>query len=355
MSRVVTRLCNLFSIRRARTSGYRPQSNSAAENFNRTIWKGLRAYCSQQEKWPEYLQPIMLAYRSTVSAFSTQYTPYHIMFGREMRLPIDNELLSQSTVGSSTADDYMRQLLPKVKLIHEAAAANVEEAQQRYKATYDKRATTTDYKPGTLMWLFTPPKTEKGKSKKMQKRYDKLVYIKSKCQGNTYIVIDSKTNFEIPNPIHSDRLKLYHSGLDMFPDRDQGDELDDSDNETNDERNPNDQESGVPQEVEVDTENIQDHQNTQPSKITPTEQTQGNQEASQSDNRAWFTADKLLGVRMKNGQRYYLVKWSDGNKPTYEKDTDVSDFLKRTFHSTRTLMGKVRKGTRHRGRNFVNN
>ena len=137
----------------------------------------------------------------------------------------------------------------------------------------------------------------------------------------------------------------------MFPDRDQGDELDDSDNETNDERNPTDQESGVPQEVEVDTENIQEDQNTQPRNITTTEKTQ----RDQSDNRAWFTADRLLGVKMKNGQRYYLVKWSDGNKPTYEKDTDVSDFLKRNFHSTRTLMGKVRKGTRHRGRNFVNN
>jgi len=129
------------------------------------------------------------------------------MFGREIRLPIDNELESNSTKGSTTADVYMSKILPKIKLIHDVATANVEETQHRYKERYDRTATPTDYQPGALLWLYTPPRTEKGQSKKLQIRYNRLVYVKTKCGCNTYKVIDNKTHIELDHPVHSDKKK----------------------------------------------------------------------------------------------------------------------------------------------------
>jgi len=133
MSKVVTRLCNLFHTRRTVSSGFRPQSNSAVENLNRTIWSCLRAYCEKQEKWNDYLQTILLGFRSTISASSTQYTPYHIMFGREIRLPIDNQLLTQSFEGSATADEYVKEPTRKIRVMHEVARACIEDSQEKYK------------------------------------------------------------------------------------------------------------------------------------------------------------------------------------------------------------------------------
>ena len=331
LSRVVTRLCELFKVKRARTSGYRPQSNAAAENFNRVIWKCLKAYCKDQENWNDYLQSIMFAYRSSVSCYSTQYSPHLVMMGREMRLPLDVALDSFDLEGTATVDEYMRKILPKVKMIHEVVKANVEENQERYKERYDRNATDTDYAPGTLVWLLTPPKTEKGKSKKLQIKYSKLVYIKCKCSNNTYIVIDQKTNKEIDHPVHSDRLKLFHSEFDAFPDRVTEDELDTS----------------VGNEESADTELLnKEGLRSKCATENKSEEKESKSVASTPDDMVWHDAEKLLGVKLQNGRRYYKVKWTDGSKPSFEHEDDVSEFLKREYHKTHTLSGSKRKNVK---------
>jgi len=311
MSKLVTRLCTLFSVRRVRTSGYRPMCNSACENFNRTIWKGLKSYVVNQEEWNDYLQPIMLGYRATVNVYSTQYSPYHIMFGREIRLPLDVELDSVNTEGATTADEYMRKIIPKIKLIHEVAAENVKDSQSVYKERCNKSATETNYQPGDVMWLFTPPKTEKGNSKKLQIRYDKLVYIKEKCLMNTYRVIDKNTHTELKHLVHSDRLKPYYPELDSFPDRIIGgqvlnDETDDEDDKTDEdvgEKHVTSDESNV-------KKSISKEQNEQQSK-PETKQSKSNDKNQNDNNEGWYEAKRLLSAKMINNKRYYEVEWAD--------------------------------------------
>ena len=41
-----------------------------------------------EDTWDDHLPPLMLAYQSSVHE-SINFTPHHIMFGREVRLPID--------------------------------------------------------------------------------------------------------------------------------------------------------------------------------------------------------------------------------------------------------------------------
>ena len=134
-------------------------------------------------------------------------------------MPLDQELDPDKYKTNITADGYMRELLPCVKLLYKIVAENVKENQVQYKERYDRKATPTDYQPGTLVWLYEPPRTEKGKCKKMQIRYNKLVYVKEKCPGNTYKVIDNSTHKELAHAVHSDRLKAYHPELDHFPDK----------------------------------------------------------------------------------------------------------------------------------------
>ena len=72
---------------------HRHLTNAAVENLNRQIWKELKCLCERQEHWDKYLQTVMLAHRSTVSVYSTKFTPFETMFGRCMRLPTDNSLI----------------------------------------------------------------------------------------------------------------------------------------------------------------------------------------------------------------------------------------------------------------------
>ena len=93
MSNLVKALSELFEIKHTLTSAYHPMTNGLVESKNSYILQALRAYCKgQQDDWPELLPDIMMAYRSTPATQSTDFSPFFLFYGREMRLPIENVL-----------------------------------------------------------------------------------------------------------------------------------------------------------------------------------------------------------------------------------------------------------------------
>jgi transposase InsO family protein len=81
-------MCTVLGIDKTRTTRFRPQSNGGVERFNRTLASMLTMYCEKnQETWENYLQQVMMAYRSSVHA-STTRTPNSMLFGREITLPL---------------------------------------------------------------------------------------------------------------------------------------------------------------------------------------------------------------------------------------------------------------------------
>src|SRR3989442_258280 len=352
LSKVVSRLSKLFNIRRSTTSGYRPQCNATCEQFNRTILKCLRAYCTKQNEWDKYLQSIMYGYRATVSTSSTLQSPYRMMFGRDMVLPIDVELGQVEKTGSIQADECVKELVEKLKVIHKIARDNEKEYQEAYKKRYDEDTKDTNFKPGTIVWLKSPLQSKTGASKKLLMRYNKLVYINEKLDKNTYIVIDRDTHNEIDHPIHSDRLKRYYSEKDMFPTIiKQGGII------SNSQEDEIPEEEVIKQREEEGTSkrrptihNKKDEQvekkkreNTKRKKSDEKVEIQSELRDSQVDERPWQEAEKLLATKMR-GKKYYRVKWQGANiKPTWELGSDESDALKIHYHTTRTLGGKRRK------------
>jgi hypothetical protein len=65
----------------------------ACERLNSTLAQSLRAYCSkEQENWSRILPSVMMAFRMSPTQ-STQFSPYYMLFGKEMPLPRMNLLL----------------------------------------------------------------------------------------------------------------------------------------------------------------------------------------------------------------------------------------------------------------------
>ena len=179
----------------------------------------------------------MYGYRATVSTSSTLQSPYRMLFDRDMMLPVDIELDQYKREGATKADEYVDELVEKLKVIHKVARDNEREYQEAYKKRYDQGSKDTNFKPGTVVWLKSPLQSKTGESKKLMLRYSKLVYIKEKLDKNNYIVIECDTHKQIDHPVHSDRLKKYYNEKDMFPNRiDRGQEISDSDDEDNEPR-----------------------------------------------------------------------------------------------------------------------
>ena len=82
-------LFKLLNIKKTRTSAYHPQCNGLVKKMNRTLIVLLVLnVANPNENWDLNLGLVLIAYRSEVKS-STGFNPHFMLFGREMRLPLD--------------------------------------------------------------------------------------------------------------------------------------------------------------------------------------------------------------------------------------------------------------------------
>jgi len=62
--------------------------------MNQTIIHSLQLTCKDQTDWEQNITPVLMACRATVTV-PTCISPHYALFGREMNLGIDNELIKE--------------------------------------------------------------------------------------------------------------------------------------------------------------------------------------------------------------------------------------------------------------------
>ena len=88
-SEVVAEICKILNIRKTRTTPYHPQSDGLVERFNRTLISMLASAAGEHPfDWESRLPGLLMAYNSSTHP-TTGYTPFYLMFGRQVRMPID--------------------------------------------------------------------------------------------------------------------------------------------------------------------------------------------------------------------------------------------------------------------------
>jgi hypothetical protein len=81
-------MCKVLGIDKTRTTSFRPQSVGGVETFDRALTSMLTIYSEKNQKtWEDYLQQMMMAYRSSVHD-STTRTTNSMLFGREIIIPL---------------------------------------------------------------------------------------------------------------------------------------------------------------------------------------------------------------------------------------------------------------------------
>ena len=85
-------LCSLAQVEKLCTSPYHPETNGQCECFNATLISMLGTLPSHAKKnWQEWVATLTHAYNCTVSPV-TGFSPYFLMFGRILKLPLDIDL-----------------------------------------------------------------------------------------------------------------------------------------------------------------------------------------------------------------------------------------------------------------------
>ena len=313
---LISELSRLCKVKRLRTSAYHPATNAQCERFNSTLWTALKTYCTDQNCWDEYLPSILAAYRATPSIYSTHYSPFYVLYGREMRLPLDLDLIPKPTK-SKNIDAYIEKMVEKLKVVRDIAKQNIEHHNKLSKSQYDKNARPANFEIGDKVLLYNPKVPTHHSPKLWNKYYRGPYYICEKVGDTNYFVRDAKTQARINHPVHANRLKLFVDG------------------------------------EELRSEPVGDNRATLTPPDLPAGQTSDslNSDLNSNLDRS-SSADapvnmevvrKLAGVKHVNGTRYYKVIWDSDGLSTWVPANELSDYLKQEYHITRTLKGKRRR------------
>ena len=107
-SNMFNELFQLLNIKKTRTSPYHSQCDGQVERMNRTLIELLALnVANPTENWDLNLGIVLIAYRSAVQS-STNFIPYFMLFGREMRLPLD--IMYRPRKASLTRFDYPNEV-----------------------------------------------------------------------------------------------------------------------------------------------------------------------------------------------------------------------------------------------------
>jgi transposase InsO family protein len=208
-SSLLRAMCEKFDIARTRTTAYHPQGNGMTERQNRTLIEMLATSAEEASaEWDNLLDIQLMAYRSSLNE-STGYTPFFLMIGREMQLPLDCIVPTPDNQSNQSADALTQADKYHAAIAHayEIARENMGLAQNRQQSIYDRRTFGKRFAVGERVWLHNSVKP-KGLSAKFHHPWT-----------GPWVVIDqlSDVDYKIKLPesrqskiVHFYRLKKCH-------------------------------------------------------------------------------------------------------------------------------------------------
>ena len=173
MSKLVNALCEILDIKQHHTSAYHPNTNGLVERQNSTLASFLGTYCGKdQEKLPELLPGILMGFRVFSWVFeshhSTEYSPYYLLFGEEMRLPFDVSLEPKDNINRETRQN-IHDFIENLKITKTMVENNIQWHQQQNKERHDVQVKVPDFQIGDKVLINKVPK---GLSSKLYEKAD---------------------------------------------------------------------------------------------------------------------------------------------------------------------------------------
>ena len=118
LSNLMKDVCEVLELN---TTAYHPQCDGIVERFNRTLKSMLRKHAAQFGKeWDKNLYGVLWAYSNTPHG-STHEKPSFLLFGMDLRSPVEAELLSALDHPPLEMETYREQLMQTLATSREAA------------------------------------------------------------------------------------------------------------------------------------------------------------------------------------------------------------------------------------------
>ncbi|XP_074653627.1 uncharacterized protein LOC141907783 [Tubulanus polymorphus] len=141
-----------------------------------------------------------MSYRHVPSTEGSGFSPYHMLFGQEMRLPIDTALIPRHSLATDHKA-YLSHILRQLVISRNIANENIKRAQNKYKTQFDKKASKPQFQITDRVWLKVM-KVKKGKSPKLCKKYVGPYFIQSIASKGAYQLRRISDNVLLPSHVN---------------------------------------------------------------------------------------------------------------------------------------------------------
>ena len=156
INRVFAKLTKIFKIKQLSTSAYHPQTNGGLERSHQVLADYLKHYLRDYDDWDTFLPFAMLSYNVSVHE-GTKFSPYHLVFGREARVPSSYP----SAEVLETYGSYLSELVTRLDEIRDIASKNLTNSKLRSKHYYDRHLNEKEFKLGDLVLKLKEPHEHK--------------------------------------------------------------------------------------------------------------------------------------------------------------------------------------------------
>ena len=173
-SELATAVYALINTKKIQTTSYHPQTNGLCERFHRMMNDMLACVCKENEtEWDDNIQYVLMSYRTGKQA-TTGYTPHYLMYGREMKMPIDISIEREMNDEDEYTEvekyvDAMTQRMRKANdIVVKIQQGIVDDRNEKQNENKQERK----FKKGELVMLFINQHNKRGNKKKLEMRYE---------------------------------------------------------------------------------------------------------------------------------------------------------------------------------------
>ncbi|MCO5614443.1 hypothetical protein L7F22_068725 [Adiantum nelumboides] len=201
-----------LSIKHVHSTPYYPQCNGLVEKTNGVLCKIITKHVRDRpQDWDKHLTAALWAYRTSFKV-STQFTPYHLVYGQEALLPIEVELgslrvLARETTSSKEKLEQRILDLQRLELDREAAIDYYITQANKKREEFNNKVKEKKLEEGKLVMRYDS-RLDLSHNKKFLQRWEGPYVIFKKFKNGSYRLQELSGKIQ-KYPVNGWRLKEF--------------------------------------------------------------------------------------------------------------------------------------------------